>query len=88
VLTHSYLMIGPFPSEAMAARAAAYLRTKFVRYLVSLVALTQQISRGSFEYVPNIDLSSEWTDEKLYQHFELSKAQIDRIEKQIKAIEV
>lgn len=87
VLTHSYLMVGPFPSEPMAARAAAYLRTKFVRYLVSLVALTQQISRGSFEYVPNIDLSSEWTDEKLYRHFDLSKLQIDRIEKQIKAIE-
>lgn len=87
VLTHSYLMIGPFSSESSAARAAAYLRTKFVRYLVSLVALTQQISRGSFEYVPNIDLSLEWTDEKLYQHFELSKPQIDRIEKQIKAIE-
>jgi site-specific DNA-methyltransferase (adenine-specific) len=87
VLTHSYLMVGPFPSEAEAARAASYLRTKFVRYLVSLVALTQHISRGSFAYVPNVDLSSDWTDERLYRHFGLSKMQIDRIEKQIKALE-
>jgi site-specific DNA-methyltransferase (adenine-specific) len=87
VLTHSYLMIGPFDSELIAMNAKAFLKTKFVRHLVSMVALTQQISRSSFAYVPDVDLNVEWLDEGLYQHFELSQEQIDRIEKQIKTIE-
>jgi site-specific DNA-methyltransferase (adenine-specific) len=87
VLTHSYLMIGPFESETLASNAATYLRTKFVRYLVSLVALTQQISRGSFEYVPEIDLTKKWSDQELYEYFGLSEEQVNRIEMQIKAIE-
>jgi len=37
--------------------------------------------------VPDVDLNVEWLDEGLYQHFELSQEQIDRIEKQIKTIE-
>jgi site-specific DNA-methyltransferase (adenine-specific) len=87
VLTHSYLMIGPFDSELIAMNAKAFLKTKFVRHLVSMVALTHQISRSSFAYVPDVDLNVEWLDEGLYQHFELSQEQIDRIEKQIKTIE-
>jgi len=88
VATESYLIVGPFSSEAEAGNAAAYLRTRFVRFLVSAILLTQNITRGSFAFVPAQDFSRAWPDEVLYAKYDLSEDEIALIESQIKPMEL
>ncbi|ANG86208.1 Eco57I restriction-modification methylase domain-containing protein [Microbacterium aurantiacum] len=86
VATESYLIVGPFSSEIEASNAAAYLRTRFVRFLVSAILLTQNITRGSFAFVPAQDFSRAWTDEDLYAKYALTEDEITLIESQIKPL--
>ncbi len=46
--TETYLVAGHFDTEEMAIRYADYLRTRFVRFLVSLRKATQHANRGVY----------------------------------------
>jgi Eco57I restriction-modification methylase len=50
--TETYLVIGVCASESEARNLAAYMRTRFVRFLVSLRKITQNITRDSYRFVP------------------------------------
>ncbi|GAB9100532.1 Eco57I restriction-modification methylase domain-containing protein [Bradyrhizobium diazoefficiens] len=82
--TETYLVAGRFRTKAEATNFAAYLRTKFVRFLVSLRTNTQHLYSERFAFVPKLPMNSEWTDEKLYQRYKLTKAEIAFIEKMIR----
>lgn len=88
VATESYLIVGKFQNEKEAENAAAYLKTKFLRFLVSTILLTQNISRGMFEYAPAVDFSRRWTDELLYTEFGLDADEIKLIDETIRPMEV
>lgn len=81
--TMTYLVVGPFDSDAQAASAAPYLHTKFVRFLVSLVKLTQDTTSSSFRFVPLVDFDRQWSDAALYELFDLSDDDIYLIEASI-----
>jgi len=87
VATESYLIVGPFESKRMAQNAAEYLQTKFVRFLVSAVLLTQNITRSSFSFVPSQDFSKAWSDSALYKKYRLSSSEIELIESTIRPME-
>jgi site-specific DNA-methyltransferase (adenine-specific) len=87
VATESYLIVGPFKSEQEAKHAAEYLRTRFARFLVSAILLTQNITRGSFAFVPTQDFSKLWTDETLYTKYLLTQDEIEFIESTIRVME-
>ncbi len=78
--TETYLVIGVFKSEAEARNLAAYMRTRFVRFLVSLRKITQNITRDSYRFVPSLPMDHVWTDEELYKRYDISAAQIEFIE--------
>ena len=61
--TETYLVIGVFDSETSAKHLAAYVRTRFVRFLVSLRKITQNITRDSYRFVPLLPMNRVWTDE-------------------------
>lgn len=84
VATESYLVVGPFKSEQEAEHAAEYLRTRFARFLVSAVLLTQNITRGSFVFVPTQPFSKTWTDDALYRKYLLTPEEIEFIESTIR----
>jgi hypothetical protein len=65
--TETYLVIGLCKSEAEARNLAAYMRTRFVRFLVSLRKITQNITRDSYRFVPALPLDRQWTDSLLYE---------------------
>lgn len=88
VATESYLIVGPFDSAKQAENAAAYLRTKFVRWLVSTILLTQNISKSMFEFVPEQDFKSTWSDDVLYKKYRLDKTEIALIEESIRPMDV
>lgn len=85
--TESYLIVGPFVSRKEAENAAAYLRTKFVRWLVSTILLTQNISKSMFEFVPGQDFMSSWSDEDLNSKYGLNDDEIALIERSIRSLE-
>ena len=63
---------------------ANYLRTKFARFLLSLSKISQHGTSKTYRFVPVVDFSEEWTDEKLYAKYNLTQEEIDLIESSIK----
>ena len=81
--TETYLVAGHFGTEAEAENYAKYLRTRFVRFLVSLRKSTQDAARGVYRFVPDLPVDQEWTDAKLYKKYKLTKDEIAFIEAQV-----
>ena len=54
---------------------------------MSLVKNTQNISRGSYQFVPLQDFSHPWTDEMLYKKYGLTDEEIAFIESMIRPME-
>ena len=78
--TETYLVIGVCTSEAEARNLAAYMRTRFVRFLVSLRKITQNITRDSYKFVPLLPMDRLWTDEDLYKRYGITSEQVVFIE--------
>lgn len=81
--TETYLVAGHFDNETAATNYANYLRTRFVRFLVSLRKATQHATRDVYAFVPDLPLDQGWTDAKLYKRYGLTKDEIAFIESQI-----
>lgn len=84
--TETYLVVGLFDTEEEAKNFCAYLRTKFVRFLVSLRTNTQHLYSERFAFVPKLPMDREWTDEKLYKKFGLKKGEIEFIDSTIRSM--
>jgi len=87
VCTESYLVIGPFKNKTQAGNGANYLKTRFVRFLVSTILLTQNISKSMFDFVPMQDFSKSWTDQELYKRCGLTEEEIGYIESTIRLMD-
>jgi site-specific DNA-methyltransferase (adenine-specific) len=81
--TETYLVAGHFDTEAEARSYESYLRTRFVRFLVSLRKSTQDAAKGVYGFVPDVPRNENWTDQKLYTRYELSADEIAFIESQV-----
>lgn len=87
VCTETYLVVSAMKRKCEAVNLFGYLKTMFVRFLVSQVAATQHISKASFAFVPLQDFSKPWTDAELYKKYKLTKDEIAFIESMIKPME-
>jgi site-specific DNA-methyltransferase (adenine-specific) len=85
--TETYLVAGRFETEQSAKRYAAYLRTRFVRFLVSLRKNTHEAYRRVYTFVPDVPLNTTWTDEKLYERYGLTKAETAYIESMVRSMD-
>lgn len=83
--TETYLVAGRFDAEEEATRYAAYLRTRFVRFLVSLRKSTQHATRDVYAFVPDVPLDRDWTDALLYERYGLTDDEVAFIESQVAA---
>lgn len=84
ICTETYLICFTSDSEKDAKSMQDYLATKFARYLLYCAMITQHITRGSFMFVPEVDLDELVTDEALYAHYGLSDELIIEIETAIR----
>jgi site-specific DNA-methyltransferase (adenine-specific) len=71
--TETYLVAGVFESEEEAKNYANYIRTRFFRFLVALRKNTQHATKTVFKFVPKLDMTQTWSDEKLYKKFDINK---------------
>lgn len=84
VCTHSYITAGSFNSESQAGNLLAYLKTKFVRFLLLQALSSIHLTKSTFIFVPMQDFSKAWTDDDLYRKYGLSASEISLIEAMIK----
>lgn len=81
--TETYLVAGVYDTEEEARNLADYLELKLVRLLVSLRKHTQDVRADRFSFVPKLDAKTAWTDEALYERYELIPTEIEFVENQI-----
>ena len=84
VCTETYLIVDFVETEDEGNNLISYMKTRFFRFLMSLVKNTQNISKSVFQFVPIQDFSKPWTDEELYKKYNLTQEEIDFIESMIR----
>ena len=82
VCTETFLAIGPFNSKEEAENAQKYMKTKFFRFLVG-ARKNKNMTQDTYNYVPLLDFTKVWSDELLYNTFNLTEEEINYIEKMI-----
>ena len=102
VSSQTYLVIGYDPekhnlTKEQCENIIKYLSTKFLRYCVSIKKMTQNGSRGSYQFVPLQDFTNKsdinWNqsideiDKYLYKKYDLSEKEIEFIETIIKPMD-
>lgn len=88
VCTESYIILGAFSQKQKAQNCLQYVKTRFVRFLTSLLSFSQDITRERFAYVPLANMDEPWTDEKLYKKYGLTKDEIVFIESMVRPMEL
>ncbi len=97
VCTDSLIPIGAFETEIEAKNLQKYIKTKFVRYMVGILKVSQNVSQNVYQFVPVQDFTNkskiDWSqsisniDKKLYEIYGLTPTEIDLIENKIKPME-
>ena len=88
VCTETYLLAGWFDSEEEANNLLGYLKTKFARFMVAQIAVSQHITKNCFAFVPVQDFTKPWTDEELYKKYGLNEEEIAFIDSMIKPMDL
>jgi site-specific DNA-methyltransferase (adenine-specific) len=84
VCTLTYLTIGPLESESECESVESYIRTRFLRFLVSLRKPTQDAPRGTYAWVPQQSWGRTWTDEELYQRYGITDGEQEYIAEMVR----
>lgn len=99
IVTETYLVVGAKLNLTVddAANLGKYLKTKFVRYLISLAKANQNGTRQTYRFVPVQNFTNDsdinWSqsipeiDKHLYKKYRLSNDEITFIEDKVKAME-
>lgn len=83
----TYIVIAPSKNEDFCKNVKSYLYTKFVRFLVGMKKMTQDLKDQTFALVPIQDFSHSWNDSDLYKKYGLTDDEIAFIESMIKPME-
>jgi len=87
VCTETYLVIGSYSTAKEARNLLAYMKTRFFRFLMALFMYSHGITRDTFAFIPILDMTKRWTDQKLYKRYGLSQDEISFIESKIRPME-
>jgi len=88
ICTETYIIAGSFDNEESSKNLVGYLKTKFVRFLISQLSFSQDITKDRFSFVPVQNYNESWTDEKLYLKYGLTAEEIEFIESMIRPMEL
>jgi len=83
ICTETYIVAGVYDTKSEAENLLSYLKTRFVRFLISQLSFSQDITKDRFLFVPILDMHTTWTDEMLYKRYGLNKDEIAFIESKI-----
>lgn len=97
VCTDSLIPIGAFDTKKEAINLQKYIKTKFLRYMVGILKVSQNVSQNVYQFVPLQDFTDDsdidWSksvaeiDQQLYKKYNLDDSEIAFIESMIKPME-
>lgn len=97
VCTDSLIPIGAFDTKKEAINLQKYIKTKFVRYMVGILKVSQNVYQNVYQFVPLQDFTDksdiDWSksvaeiDQQLYAKYNLDDSEIAFIESMIKPME-
>ncbi|MDR2409510.1 MAG: Eco57I restriction-modification methylase domain-containing protein [Bacteroidales bacterium] len=87
ICSETYLVVGSFETEYEANNLRQYLKTHFVRFLMTPFLISQDITKERFAFVPTQDFSQQWTDKNLYLKYSITIDEIAFIESLIRPME-
>jgi len=82
--SETYLVASLAKTKAEAENIAAYMRTKFFRFMVSIRKVAQHNKIENFSFVPDIPMDRKWTDQELYKRYAFTKEDIAFIDSMIR----
>ena len=80
VCTETFLLIGPFKNKKERDNCRIYMESHFFRFLLYYGKGTMQVNKAVFGLIPMQDFSKSWSDEELYEKYELTRNEIKFIE--------
>lgn len=83
VCTQSFLLFH-IGSRKAAASLQSYYTTRFFRFLVSQRKITQDASHSTYIWVPIQKWDRTWTDDELYEKYDITKKEQAYIESQVR----
>ncbi len=87
VTTFSYLVLGAFKTQTEAENFKSYMLCKFSRFMLRQTFSSMHIAKQNFILVPAMDFKKKWTDESLYDYFDLNKKERSLIEATIRKLD-
>ncbi len=82
--SETYLVASLAKTKGEAENIAAYMRTKFFRFMVSIRKVAQHNKIENFSFVPDIPMDKKWTDQELYKRYAFTKEDIAFIDSMIR----
>lgn len=80
VTANTHYIIEGVPTESEAQNLASYMRTKFFRFMVNLLRSNQNMRPDMYQFAPRLDFTRSWTDNQLYDRYNLSQRERDFID--------
>jgi site-specific DNA-methyltransferase (adenine-specific) len=87
ICTETYLVIGSYDTKEEATNLLAYMKTRLFRFLMSLFMYSHGITKDTYAFIPILDMTKRWNDEKLYKRYKLTEEEIAFIESKIRLME-
>ena len=92
--TRSFIGIGAFNTKEEATALLKYIKSKFLRAMLSVLKVTQMTNKDVWKYVPLQDFTAhsdiDWSksvaeiDQQLYRKYDLTADEIEFIETHVK----
>ncbi len=87
VSSETYLCIGPLKSKEEAESVLSYLSCRLPRLLILLHKPSQDTTKKVYTFLPTQQWTKRWTDQELYQRYDLSASEIAFIEKMVRPMD-
>jgi len=84
VSTMTFLAAGPLASNSAAESFESYMKSRFVRFLISLRKISQNTTSGVYGWVPLQDWDRTWTDAELYKMYAITPEEQEYIAEMVK----
>lgn len=87
VSTYTFIIVACFDTKEEAENYVKYMKTKFYRFMLGLRAITPILNKEKFIWVPDMgNYTIEYTDQYLYNKYNLTQDEINYIESKIEII--
>lgn len=83
ICTETYMVVDAFTTKTEADNLLKYLQTDFVRFLVSIKKITQDMTKETWCLVPELNFKGEIEDKEIYRYFGLTKDEVNYIKKKV-----